>query len=416
MNKVGLVARREYLFNLRRPSFLFAVFGVPLFTFAVWFVVFAVISSTEEDISRVGQVGIVDHAGIVQEMILPDQSPDLFTSYPDETSARAALDSQTIGAYFVLPQNYLRTGTVESYSYSNIPAALRDQFTSLLLMNLGMRVDQPTSVERIQNPIELTIHLNDSGRDLTESNLPALFFIPLIFSLLFMMSTGVTSGFLMSGVVEERSNRVMEILITSITPTQLLLGKIIGLGSLGLTQLLVWGVAGGLLIRFGQTIPFLQGVTFPLDMVLIFIVYFLLSYFLIASLMAGLGAISGSDHESRQYSSILSLLFVVPFFFITSFITDPNGTLPLLLTLIPFTSPVAVLLRIGFGVVPAWQLIASLVILFISTLLVVWASARVFRWALLLYGKRISLREIWRVIRGVPSVEPSVAIPTENQS
>jgi ABC-2 type transport system permease protein len=183
---------------------------------------------------------------------------------------------------------------------------------------------------------------------------------------------------------------------------QLLLGKIIGLGALGLTQFLVWGGAGLLLIRLGQTVPFLAGIEFPIDLMLVFLVYFLLSYFLLSSLMAGLGAIAGSEEESRQYSSILSLIWVMPFFLITSLITDPDSPLAVALTLIPFTAPMTVLMRMGFGSVPAWQLVASLVILLLSTLLVVWASGRVFRWALLLYGKRPTPRELWRVIRQSP--------------
>jgi ABC-2 type transport system permease protein len=132
------------------------------------------------------------------------------------------------------------------------------------------------------------------------------------------------------------------------------------------------------------------------------LVYFILSYFLLSSLMAGLGAIAGSAEESRQFSSIISLVWVVPFFFITTLISEPNSPLAVAFTLIPFTAPMTVLLRMGLSSVPAWQLAASIIILLLSALLVVWASAKVFRWALLLYGKRITLREIWQVIRQSP--------------
>ncbi|MEZ4671655.1 MAG: ABC transporter permease [Anaerolineae bacterium] len=227
------------------------------------------------------------------------------------------------------------------------------------------------------------------------------------------MSSNVTSGFLMNGIVEERTSRIMEILVTSVTPLQMLLGKILGLGALGLTQLVVWGIAGAVLIGAGQTLPFLKGVSFPLDMAVIFVVFFVLSYFLLASLMAGLGAVAGSEQESRQYSTVLSLVFVIPMIMITTFITDPNSPLAVALTFIPVTAPMTVLLRMGFGSVPLWQIILSLVILFASSVFVVWASARVFRWALLLYGKRITVREIWRVIRYSPEGAVSQAHAAE---
>lgn len=399
MNKLWLVARREYLFNLRRRSFLFAVFGVPLFTFFIWFVVFAVIAKTEDDIQKLGKVGYVDAVGVLAAPIPSKDNPDLYLAFADEDSARAALDAKSIGAYFKISDDYMKTGDVEIYSFTGIPSLLKDDIEAFLLANLSRDL-APDSVKRIENPVELTIRLNDSGRTITEANFPALFFIPLIFALVFMMSSGVTSGFLMNGVVEEKTNRIMEILITSITPMELLLGKIIGLGALGLTQLVVWGVAGGLLIGYGQAIPALSGLSFPTDLALVFVVYFLLSYFLIASLMAGIGAIAGSEQESRQYSSVISLIFVIPFFFIATFITDPGGTLPTVLTLIPFTAPMTALLRLGLSTVPAWQIIASLVILLVTTVLIVWASARVFRWSLLLYGKRWTPRELWHVIRG----------------
>jgi ABC-2 type transport system permease protein len=405
MNKIALVARREYFFNLRRRSFLFAVFGVPLFTFVIWAIIFLVISASDQNLKDIGSVGYVDPSGILTDPVIPQDKPELivpYAAYATEADARAALDAKTIGAYFVLPENYLKSGEVKTYSYSGIPQALKDSIDALLLANLGKKIGGDVPLARIEDPVNLTIHAADTGRTLTEANIPALIFIPLIFAFVFLMSSNVTSGFLMNGVVEEKTNRIMEILITSVTPMQLLLGKIIGLGLLGLTQLVIWGAAGAILIRAGQTLPFLAGVAFPTDLVIVFLVYFILSYFLLSSLLAGLGAIAGSAEESRQFSSIISLVWVIPFFLITSMISEPNSPLAVALTLIPFTAPMTVLLRMGFSTVPAWQLAASLVILFLSALLVVWASSKVFRWALLLYGKRIGIREIWQVIRQSP--------------
>ncbi|MBZ0289302.1 MAG: ABC transporter permease, partial [Anaerolineae bacterium] len=140
------------------------------------------------------------------------------------------------------------------------------------------------------------------------------------------------------------------------------------------------------------------------------------SYFLLSSLMAGLGAVAGSDEESRQYSSIISLVWIIPFFLITTLINEPNGSLAVALTLIPVTAPMTVLLRMGFSSIPAWQLVASIVILLLTALMVVWTSAKVFRWALLLYGKRIGIRELWRVIRQSPTTATVTAHSTGEAS
>lgn len=398
-SRVWLVARREYLFNLRRRSFLFAVFGVPLFTFAMWFIIFAVIQDNDNDLGQVSKVGVTDASGLLDPLLTPADLPVSFEFYPDEASARAALNSAALGAYISLPPDYLSSGQVDIYSYGGIPSALEEAVDDLLLANLSRFVTSDLPMERIQSPVNMSIHINDSGRELTESNIPALFFIPMIFALLFMMSSGVTSGFLMSGIVEEKTNRIIEVLVTSISPLQLLTGKIIGLGLLGLTQLLVWGAAGIVLVHFGQAIPFLNGIVFPVDLVIVFAVYFILSYFLLSTLMAGIGAISGSEQESRQYSTLISLLFVIPFFFISTFVIEPNGPTAVLLTLIPFTAPMSVLLRLGFGAVPPIQMVASLFLLFLTTFVVAWASARVFKWAVLRYGKRPTLRELLGALR-----------------
>jgi ABC-2 type transport system permease protein len=399
MAKMWSVALREYLFNLRRPSFLFAVFGVPLFTFIMWGVIFLVMDSTENNIDGLGMIGYVDQSGLLADVTPTPEDDELFIAYPSDVAARQALDEQAIGVYFVLAEDYLNTGNVETTSYNSIPSALTDRIESFLRGSIAQQLGDNVPLERIMNPVNLTVHTEDSGRDLTEANLPALVLMPMIFAFVFIMASGVTSGFLMNGVVEEKTNRIMEILVTSVTPMQLLAGKIIGLGVLGLTQMVIWGVAGAILLTLGQTLPFLEGVVFPTDIALLALVYFILSYFLIASLMAGVGVIANSEAESRQFSSIISLIWILPFFFTAQFIIEPNGTLPIILTLFPFTAPISVLIRLGFTAIPTWQMVVSLLILTMTTLLLTWASARVFRWGMLSYGKRLGLREIVRVIR-----------------
>jgi ABC-2 type transport system permease protein len=133
----------------------------------------------------------------------------------------------------------------------------------------------------------------------------------------------------------------------------------------------------------------------------------LLGYFFLASIMAGIGAVVGSEQESRQIAGIFSFVLVIPFFALVTFITDPNGVVPTVLTLFPLTSPVAVMLRLGFGSVPTWQLSLSMVLLLVTALFTAWASAKIFRWALLMYGKRPGLRDIARALRRPPTMATS---------
>lgn len=406
MNKAWLVARQEFSTNLRRGGFLFAAFGVPVLIIVLMVVIMAFAVQMESDLGRIGNVGYVDHAGVLAQAL---DRPETFIAYESDEAARAALDASEIGAYFVLPEDYIETGAVRLYSTGDTPEALADQISDFLAVNIGASLDNPELVELLRAPADMQIRTLDSGRTLGQNAIVALIFIPFIFVFVVVMATQITGGYLMSGVVEEKTNRIMEILVTSITPFQLLLGKIIGLGALGLLQMLAWIVIGAVAFALGQGLDAFGGLSLPLDMVAVGLVLFLLTYTLYASFAAGVGVVIGSEQESRQIAGFFVFLMMIPFFLMVSFITDPNGPVPLALTLIPFTAPVSILLRMGFSSVPAWQLALSLALLALTTLVVVWASARLFRWGLLRYGKRPSLRELLHAIRRAPRVSTTAA-------
>lgn len=396
MSKMWLVAKREFLTNVRRRSFLFAAFGAPLFSIVIMYIVFAITVQSFGGTDGLDAIGYFDQSGVLDAEI--DQPTD-FYRYTDEREARAALDAREIDGYFALPPNYIDTGVVNLYLRSNsVPEGLYDKIDTFLIANLGKQVDDER-LERLQDPTNTQLLTLDNGRLIRDSGIAGLFVTPIIFVIVFMLASQTSSGYLMSSVVEEKGSRIMEILITSITPMQLLVGKIIGLGALGLLQLAIWIAAGALAIRVGQGTEFFSGVHIPADMLALGIVYFLLTYFLLASLMAGVGAVAGGEQESRQMASIFSLLLFLPMFFLYNLITEPDGTVSTILTLLPFTSPVTTIFRMAFSAVPAWQLIVSLIVQVLVTLLVMWASARVFRWSLLMYGKRPSLRQLFRIIR-----------------
>lgn len=396
MSKMWLVARHEFLTNVRRRSFLFAAFGAPLFTILVMYIVFAITVESFGGTEGIGLIGYVDESGVLAAAI--DQ-PEDFRPYPDGNAARAAMDAGEIDGYFSLPSNYIDTGVVNLYlRSSSVPEGLYDQIDTFLIANIGSSVEADR-LERLQDPVNTQLLTLDNGRLIRDSGIAGLFLTPIIFVMVFMLASQTSSGYLMSSVVEEKGNRIMEILITSVTPMQLLVGKIIGLGALGLLQLGIWMIGGAVALQLGQNTELLSGVYIPPDMLMLGLIYFLLTYFLIASLMAGIGATAGGEQESRQLSSIFSLLLFLPFFFLYNLITDPNGTISTILTLLPFTSPVTTIFRMAFGTVPTWQLVVSLIVQIVTTVLIMWAAARVFRWSLLMYGKRPNLRELVRIIR-----------------
>ncbi len=395
MRKILKVAKHEYLSNVRRKSFVFTTFGIPVLLIALMFVITRLAIQAETG-NVSDQVGYVDHSGVLESQ---NARPENFAQFDTDETAAAALEVGEIGAYFVVAEDYLQTGAVTLYSASGGGSALIDIFNQYLLANLDTGLD-PEIVTRVKDPVVMSVLTLDNGRLMTESSAEMLFIIPMIFVMIFFITIQTTSGTLMSSVAEEKSTRVIEILVTSMTPFQLLAGKIIGLGALGLTQIGIWVGATLLFITLGNSIPALQGLSVPTDIVLIGFIYFVLGYALVASFMAGIGAVAGSEQESRQIAGLAVFPLVVPFFFIYTFIVEPNATIAVFLTLFPITAPVTVMLRTGFSSVPAWQIAASVIILAITTLITVWASARVFRWSILMYGKRPSLRRIIGAIFG----------------
>lgn len=401
MNKIWLVARREFLYNIKRPAFLFSAFGTPVLIV----VILAIISLAASgdgitDLSEWGKVGYIDNSStqVLAAGAQPDGYTDLFVPYASNEAAQTALDASEIKAFIELPTAYLLNGTVNLYTYEDTPDILNSVVEEFVLANLTAGQDIHIPIERIKNSVDLTVRNNETGEEVSEDAVFITLFLPVIFGFLMIMASMTTSGFLMTGLVEERTSRIIEILVTSITPMQLLLGKILGLGLLGLLQVVTLLGAALIGLAVGNNLEFLQGISLPADLALMSLVYFLLTYFLLAALMAALGAIANSEQESRQISGFLTIPIMIPYILFVVFITDPNGTLPMILSFIPFTAPMAILIRMGLTDVPTWQILLSMGIMLVTILIVIWASSRIFRWGLLLYGKPFNLREILRVI------------------
>jgi ABC-2 type transport system permease protein len=245
----------------------------------------------------------------------------------------------------------------------------------------------------------------DGGEDAEGANFALVY----VFAIALLMSLFVTNGYLMQSVIEEKETRLIEILISTVRPMQLLVGKILAMGSLGLLQMLVW--VGGIflalrLIAGDQAtaalgfLSSLANVQIPPGIVPLLVLYFLLAYTLFASLYAIVGALSNSMREGPQYAVIFTLPAVVPMYFISIFATSPDATLPTILSLIPITAPLAMTQRMLISSVPPEQIILSLGLLLLSVLAVMWLAGRLFRVQTLLAGQTPKLRDIPRLIRG----------------
>ncbi len=420
MNKILHVARREFMYNLKRPAFLFSAFGTPVLLFVVLLIVgLASGGDGITDLSEWGSIGYVDNSAsqILAAGVQPEGYTDLFVPYATQEEAQAALDAGSIRAYLEIPTSYLLNARVNLYAYDDTPDITGSVVETFILTNLTAGKDLAIPLERIQSSSDLLVRNLQTGREVSEDGLFFTLFLPVIFGFLFVMASFSTSTFLMTGLVEERTSRIIEILVTSIKPMELLLGKIIGLGVLGLLQVFALLAAGLIALALGRELEFLQGLSIQPELILMTFVYFLLTYFMLAALLAGLGVISNTEQESRQIAGFLTLPVMIPYILFVVFILDPNGTVPMILSFIPFTAPMAVLIRMGLTEVPLWQILVSMGLMAVTTVVLVWITARLFRWGLLLYGKKFNLLEILRVVFSrQPQVATSVAQPVQEGS
>lgn len=386
-----LVARREYLAVLRSRGFLFATLGVPLLALALTTVVFeAVGGAFSAPSASPARTAFVDEAGVISQGAA-------FTRHDSVEEARRDYDAELLDAWFLIPADYLRSGEIILHSRHEVSEALEDAIDDFLRQNLARKAGGRLPPERLAQPVELRVRL--PGRELGAGDVGSVFILQFLYALGFFIALQTTGGYLIAGLVEEKGSRVLEILVASISPLQLLLGKIAGLGCVGLTQLGAW-LAFALALRvLRPDLPGLGTIQLPPDLLLLTLAYFLLSYFLVASIFVGIGAISDSEQESRQLAGILTLMTALPFIAWAVLLGEPQGPVSVALTLFPLTAPLTAIIRLNMGVLPGWQLALSLLLLLLSLLAAVPLAARMFRWSLLLYGQRPTPRRLWRVLR-----------------
>ncbi len=409
--------------NLRRRGYLFTTFGVPLIAAVLLFGYQKISSSTASNAPGKNDAAIalaqqlnftnIEHAGYVDESGLfsdPGSLSALLTRYPDEASAQAALQKGEIALYYVIAADYLKTGDVTLVQPRLNVSQIESAPIQRLILNTLSKGVPPQIFERLIDPshvqsTNLTIVSNQKGTQSEDSS----FIVVYVFAIALMIGLFTTNGYLMQSVIEEKETRLIEILVSTVRPAQLLAGKILALGTIGLLQIVVWIVSIFLIIKIAggsaldQTVGALAtiaNIQIPTNILPLLLIYFVLAYFLFAGLYSIVGALSNSLREGPQYAVIFTLPAVLPLYFLSIFTTTPNGTIPVVLSLIPLTAPLAMTERLVISTVPAWQVGVSLVLLVLSAVAVMWAAGRLFRVQVLLAGQMPKLRDIPKLIRG----------------
>jgi ABC-2 type transport system permease protein len=401
MNKTLVIFRHELLVTLKRTSFILVTLAAPLLMLLGYGIYQGVQNWYDPGQPETKTIGYVDQAGGF------DQYANLgatFVSFPGDEEARESLLSGKISEYFVIPGDYVRTGLIVRYTLKRElepPSQTMESIRGFLISNLIGSETSAEVLERAKTPIILSsIRLGETGEELEGQNPFMQYFMPYIFAVLLMFSIFFASGYLLQSVSEEKENRLMEVLLSSVSARQLLVGKVLGLGAAGLAQIIIWVISFWVLVDVALAkIPGLGTASMPPGLLILALVYYVLGYLLFAVIMAVVGSIGTTARESQSWSSIIAVTATLPLFFLNLVIENPDHAIAVVFTLIPTTSSVTAMMRLPTEGIPAWQLGLSLALLAASIVFCMWAGAKVFRACLLMYGKRPSLKDISRYIR-----------------
>ena len=398
MNKTLLLIKHEFLATVRRKAFIILTIAFPLIALLG---IFAgqVIPKMITPTTTIEKIGYIDKVGVFNQGI--DENNIQLISYSTEDDAKTALVKKDIKEYFVIGTDYMSTGLIQRYTLTSeiAPSTTVQTVIRDFLLNNLLKGNTADVIQRAKSP------LNIASTTLTTAGTPAArqggfsaLILPYIFSILLMIAIFTSSGYLLQGLGEEKENRVMEILLSSISPKQLLAGKVLGLGAAGLVQIIVWLISANFLMKiasatWGNVIGSLQ---VPPDFLILGIIYFILGYLLEAVLMAGVGSVSPTAREGQQMSAIFIIPVIIPIYFMGLIMAHPENIIVKLLTFIPITAPLTVIVRLGLSEIPLWELLVSIGILILS----IWGCfvlcTKLFRTYLLMYGKRPDLKEIIR--------------------
>ena len=407
MNKVWHVALRDIVYQLRKKDFYWATFSVPGLALIITLLAQFVGGGDDQTanviqtfvIPEARTIGYVDQAQVLTDTtVLADPA---FVGFASQAAAEQALRDERIDVVFVIPADYQTTAVITRITTNAGIIGGNDVIDLRVLLSYNaMQQPDLDLAQRLHRPLTLA-----STQSVATGSASSGSFFSDVGNSLFTLGVALAlygsifmgASLLMQSVLEEKENRTLEVLLTSIAPRQLLLGKIIGLGSVALLQLLIWGLLASLTLQV-YTLPELAD-ALSLQLWVIGLMYFVVGFLFYASLMAGIGAISPSIHELSQLIIVISLPSLVPILVLPAIFNAPNGGLAVALSFVPFTAPSTMMMRLTLTVVPLWQVGLSLVILAASLWLTLAATARLFRASILLLGTKLSPRAVWRALR-----------------
>ena len=435
MTKIGLIIKREYLTRVRKRSFLIMTFLGPILMAAIYIIpIMLALHSGDEKM----RIAVVDESHWFEDRFT-DNKEHTFVLMPGQPidSVKELVKNEIFDMALYVPPTQLNIpSNAIVYSIRQVPMEIETYISSVMqkeiedqkLMAKGV---DPEIVSAVKTNVNLQVmRMDDKGNE-KETFTRVQFVLGILLATLVYMFIIFFGGQVMQGVAEEKTNRIIEVIISSVKPFQLMMGKIIGVSLVALTQFVMWILlTGALYLGFSAFIglshpdmlsqgtvmnqeitandimsnegvqnilQIAQSIDFG-TIIVSFLIFFILGYLLYATLYAAIGSLVDNNTDSQQFTLPITVPLIVAIISSFYIVNNPDGALSVWLSMIPFTSPISMMVRIPFGV-PIWQIVASIVLLAGTFVLMTWLAAKIYRTGILMYGKKLSYKEIFKWLK-----------------
>lgn len=437
MKKLGIIIEREYTTRVKKKSFIFTTLFVPIIIGVVFFlIIYMSMSSISHE-----KIVVIDDTGLYADVLQDDDNYTFVTGTHtlDEYKQESTLDEEEATAVLHIRQNLLQNPKGWSlYSFKKLPDGVvqyvNQSFSDYLVQEKMKQYDIP-ELQQIMDDLDVhasvpTYQWQENGESSKTSGTLAGM-IGMAMSIIIMTFLTSYASMVMNGVLEEKKSRIMEIIVSSVRPLDMMIGKIVGIFLVGLTQVALWLIFGGVIFVIGsiiaiggvydisalsqidpgqlggmaagmdassiidmqQSLEVVQSINFG-QLILMLIIFFIGGYLLYGSLFAALGASVSSDEDAGQFLTPFMLIMMVGFYIAMGSIDNPDGSMAFWGSMIPFTSPFVMLMRIPYGVA-TWELLLSIGLLLGTAFGIAWLAARIYRVGILFTGKKPSVKDLW---------------------
>jgi len=425
--RIAAIIRREYLERVRTKAFWISTLLVPIFMAAATILPALLAAKGGGDYT----IAVQDMTGRYFEPIA-DEVEDMLYGSTEDPNARFGGSASNLTMRFLAQDPEASREAIKERIQNKefdgllvLPAGLPDEGQPEYVASNVTAMRMLATLERAVNNVIVADRLTAEGidpqriNDLTRrTDMKMLklsakgeetrdqgqaFLMSFLLVMIIYMSVLMYGMYVMRGVLEEKASHIVEVIISTVKPFELMLGKILGIGAVGLTQMLLWSLMGFALTAPGVLVAVgLGGIELPkipLLVLVFFVIYFVLGFLLYGTLYAGVGAAFDTEQDAQNFQGVITFFLIIPMLLLMQILNQPDGTLAVVLSLFPFFSPILMFLRLTLTQVPAIQLIASVVLMVVTILAMAWLSGKIYRVGILMHGSKPKLKEMIRWIR-----------------